>query len=175
MVRPASVTGLLAGWLLVASMATGSPAAASAVVPDRSLAGVRLVDMDGHAWSHERFRGRVTLIEFWATWCTPCLKELPVLRTLRERHSRQDFEILGVSFDVTDRRSFVSWTNRHAVDWPQVFDGRGRHGDAARQLRVIAVPTSYLVDREGKVVAMNLRGTRLARAVDALVATPATP
>ena len=166
----------LAGGLIVAvallSGAGARASTASAVLPDRSLASVRLVDMDGDVWSHDAFRGRVTLVEFWATWCAPCLNELPVLRKLRAQYGRQDFEVLGVSFDVTDRRAFVSWTNRHAVDWPQVFDGRGRHGDAARQLRVVAVPTSYLVDRLGRVVAMNLRGARLEGAVATLVSAP---
>ena len=144
--------------------------ASSRLALDRPLDDVRIVDMRGTVWSAGQFRGRVTLIEFWATWCAPCLTELPVLKQARARYARDDFEILGVSFDVIDRRTFVSWINRQGVTWPQAFDGRGRHGDAARQLRVVAVPTSYLVDRHGRVVAMNLRGERLLQAIERLVA-----
>ena len=137
---------------------------------DRPLENVRIVDMRGTVWTAERFRGRVTLVEFWATWCAPCLADLPVLKKARARYSRDDFEILGVSFDVIDRRTFVSWINRQGVTWPQAFDGRGRHGEAARQLRVVAVPTSFLVDRQGQVVAMNLRGDRLLAAIERFIA-----
>ena len=136
----------------------------------RGLDRLRLTDMDGRTWTAEDFQDRVILIDFWATWCAPCLSDLPYLKKARARHAREGFEILGVSFDVSDRRTFVSWLNRQRVDWPQVFDGRGRQGTAARQLQVIAVPTSFLIDRQGRLIAMNLRGERLLAAIDAAVA-----
>lgn len=130
---------------------------------------LQLHDMDGRRWTADDLRGRVTLIDVWATWCAPCLTELPYLTRARARYSREDFEILGVSFDVSDRRTFVSWLNRHRVDWPQVFDGRGRQGPAARQLGAVAVPTSYLIDRQGRLIGMNLRAERLLAAIQAAV------
>jgi thiol-disulfide isomerase/thioredoxin len=131
---------------------------------------LRFEDLDGEVWDAERLRDRVTLIDFWATWCAPCLAELPHLKRARAQYSREDFEILGVSFDVSDRRSFVSWLNRHAVRWPQVFDGRGRMSPAARHFRVDAVPASWLVGPDGRIVARNLRGERLLAAIDDEVA-----
>jgi len=135
----------------------------------RDLRALDVTDMQGTRWTADRLRGRVTLIDVWATWCAPCLTELPYLKRARARHSRDDFEVLGVSIDVSDRRTFVSWASRHGVAWPQIFDGRGRSGPAARQLQVVGVPTSFLVDRHGRVLAMNLRGERLLAAIDALV------
>ena len=134
-----------------------------------SVAAMRLIDMDGRVWSAGEIRGRVALLDFWATWCAPCLVELPYLKRARAQYSRDELEIIGVSFDVLDRRGFVSWINRRRVDWPQVFDGRGRHGPAARQFGVTAVPTSFLIDAEGKVVGRNLRGEQLLAAIDAQV------
>jgi thiol-disulfide isomerase/thioredoxin len=127
---------------------------------------MRLVDLDGREWTAARLRGRVTLIDFWATWCAPCLTELPYVKQARARYGRHEFEVLGVSFDVSDRRTLVSWLNRHAVEWPQVFDGRGRTGPAARHFGVSAVPTSFLIGADGALVAMNLRGERLLAAID---------
>jgi thiol-disulfide isomerase/thioredoxin len=145
-------------------------ASASAQSPaEGALARLRLIDLDGHEWTAERLRGRVTLIDFWATWCAPCLEELPYVKQARARYSREEFDVLGVSFDVTDRRAFVSWLNRHRVTWPQIFDGRGRRGEAARHFNVAAVPSSFLVDASGRIVARNLRGQRLLAAIDAHV------
>lgn len=143
--------------------------AANAVRSLRDLSALDLRDMEGTRWTIDRVRGRVALIDVWATWCAPCLTELPYLKRARAGYSREELEILGVSVDVSDRRTFVSWINRHGVSWPQVFDGRGRNGPAARQLGVIGVPTSFLLDRRGRVVAMNVRGERLLAFVDALV------
>jgi thiol-disulfide isomerase/thioredoxin len=169
--RPASACVLF----LMLSFAGGSLASTEGHGPVDGRARVlpldqlQLHDMDGRTWTAGDLRGRVTLIDVWATWCAPCLTELPYLKRAREQYGREDFEILGVSFDVSDRRTFVSWLNRHRVDWPQVFDGRGRQGPTARQLRVVAVPTSFLVDRHGRLIGMNLRGERLLAAIDAAV------
>lgn len=168
--------GVASAIAVVLSVAAGPVAAtdesrgmAVNAAPLSMLADLELRDMNGRNWTAGDLHGRVTLIDVWATWCAPCLTELPYLKRARERYGREDFEILGVSFDVSDRRTFVSWLNRHRVDWPQVFDGRGRQGPAARQLRAVAVPTSYLMDRQGRLVGTNLRGERLLAAIDAAV------
>ncbi len=150
--------------LLVAVLLAGATRA-QVTLPD-AIGLVHLEDLDGRVWDVDRLRDRVTLIDFWATWCAPCLAELPHLKQARARYTREEFEILGVSFDVSDRRSFVSWLNRHAVNWPQVFDGRGRMSPAARYFRVDAVPASWLVGPDGSVVARNLKGERLLAAID---------
>ena len=152
--------------LLALALAAGHAGAGQG----RSLEGMHLVDLDGVTWTADRLRGRVTLIDFWATWCAPCLTELPYLKRARARYDRRQFEVLGVSFDVSDRRTLISWLNRHGVTWPQIFDGRGRTGPGARQFGVTAVPTSFLVNGNGEVVAINLRGERLLAAIDAEVA-----
>jgi thiol-disulfide isomerase/thioredoxin len=175
--RPGSAWALV----LTLGLAGGSLAATERHAPADgraqalSLDQLRLRDTDGRVWTADDLRGRVTLIDVWATWCAPCLTELPYLKRARARYGREDFEILGVSFDVSDRRTFVSWLNRHRVDWPQVFDGRGRQGPAARQLRAVAVPTSYLIDRQGRVVGANLRGERLLAAIDVAVGRGRAP
>ena len=142
---------------------------ASARTFDQALTSMRAVDLEGTTWTAEQLRGRVTLIDFWATWCAPCLTELPYLKQARANYSRDEFEVLGVSFDVSDRRTLQSWLNRQGVMWPQVFDGRGRRGPLARHFGVSAVPTSLLVDGDGKLAGINLRGKRLLTAIDAEV------
>src|SRR5688500_10090836 len=143
------------------------PARARDAVRDQPL---KLVDLDGSVWTAGQLKGRVTLIDFWATWCAPCLADLPLLKQARARYTRDEFEVVGVSFDVSDRRSFISWINRQGVVWPQVFEGRGARSVAARQFAVEAVPSTFLFDADGKLVAKNLRGRQLLAAIDAQVA-----
>lgn len=140
-----------------------------------ALARLKTTDIDGQQWTVDDMRGRVVLIDFWATWCAPCLAELPRLKALRARHSREDFEILGVSLDVTSRQSFVSWLNRQRIDWPQVHERAGYADDVPRLFGVDRLPRTILVGREGNIAAVDLRGERLAARVDALVAAGAVP
>lgn len=127
------------------------------------------VDLEGRRWSGEELKGRVVLLEFWATWCAPCLSQIPLLRELRAQHGPERFEVLGVSLNSSQRRDFIAWVNRQRVSWPQIHDGRAFNGRVARTFGVRALPASVLIDRRGRVVAANLRDQALTRAVDALV------
>lgn len=148
---------LLALWI---SPATAQPAFT------RSVDGVRLIDLEGRAWNAEQLRGRVTVIDFWATWCPPCLAEIPYLKQARARFAPDEFQIIGVSLDVIDRRGLVSWLNRQNITWPQVFDGRGRQGPSARMFGVTALPTTFLIDEHGRIIGTHLRGGRLLDAIE---------
>ncbi len=146
------------------------PDAASAPLPAFSA-----TDLDGQRWTAADLRGRVVLLDFWATWCAPCLAELPRLKTLRARHSRADFEILGISLDVKSRRSFVSWLNRNRIDWPQVHERAGYAANLPRLFGVDRLPRTLVIARDGTIAATDLRGERLAAKIDALVADTRAP
>lgn len=127
-------------------------------------------DLTGQRWTAADLRGRVVLLDFWATWCAPCLADLPLLDMLRAKHSRADFEILGISLDVTSRRAFVSWLNRNRVDWPQVHDRSGYAGKVPRLFGIDQLPSTIVVGRDGRPAGIDVRGERLVALVDALVA-----
>ncbi len=126
-------------------------------------------DLGGARWTRRDLRGRVVLIDFWATWCASCLAELPALRRLRETHGSARFEILAVNLDVLARRDLVGWLRRNDVTWPQIADGRGYGSPLAHAFDVRSLPSSLLLDRDGRITAVNLRGKALADAVDRLV------
>jgi thiol-disulfide isomerase/thioredoxin len=109
------------------------------------------------------------LLDFWGTWCAPCLNELPRLKQLRERYSRDDLEIIGIMIEAASRRTLVSWLNRHRIDWPQVHE-RSYSGPLARAYGVSSLPATVLFRRDGALDAAGLRGERLARRVTELVA-----
>ena len=115
-------------------------------------------------------RGKVVLLDFWATWCAPCLEELPRLRKLHEELEDEGLVIIGVSLDAMEPRRFASWTRRQDVTWPQVRDGRSYAGDLPRLFGIEQLPSTVLFDRQGRIAARDLRGARLETAIRALLA-----
>lgn len=167
--RPSLWTlGLLGVLLAAASTARGAEARP---VGTASWDGFEAVTLDGHRVSAESLAGRVVLLDFWATWCVPCLGEIPHLREARERFPREDLAIFGVSLDQGARREVEAFLRRHGMSWPQLWDGRGFAGDLARRFRVESLPRSFLIDREGRIVATDLRGKELLAVLEALLDT----
>jgi peroxiredoxin len=134
--------------------------------------------LDGHVLNNDTLKGKVTLIDFWATWCGPCKVELPHIKVAWERFQGDDFQILGVSLDKAkdgDPAAFQKWCDDNGVTWPQVFDGKHWEAALAKTFGVKSIPFPLLVDREGNVVAADeaLRGDDLVVAIEAALSTPA--
>jgi thiol-disulfide isomerase/thioredoxin len=128
-----------------------------------------LTTVDGMVLEPSALADRVVLIEFWATWCAPCLARMPELEQAWERHREAGFMVVGVSLDRAHRRQLVAFLRRHGIDWPQLWDGRGFEGAMARRFGVEAVPRSFLFDRRGRLVAADLDGEALEAVVPALL------
>ncbi len=136
----------------------------------RAFASLDTHDMNGRRWTAADLRGRVVVLDFWATWCAPCWVEIPWLRDIHERFGPDRVQVLGISLDTTDRRTFVAWLNQRRVDWPQLWDRRGYDGAIALRFDIDALPRSVLVAQDGRVVGVDLRGARLLAAVETLLA-----
>lgn len=164
--------GVLPGPLLVllALMPACGGLTGSGGLDESALDDFRAEDLQGRIWDRDRMQGQVVLIDFWATWCGPCVEELPYLKTAYERYGDQGFEILGVSLDGPDRDAFRSWIEDKGIEWPQVHEGKQFDSRIAREFGVTAIPRSLLVGPDGKVIAKNLRGPRLVQAVERAVA-----
>ncbi len=117
--------------------------------------------LDGRTVSLDEYKGRVPLLDFWATWCGPCIAELPNVKRVYEKHHDEGFDILSVSLD-RDRSSLSRFVDREGLDWTHVYNGDARPGeDPASLYGVRAIPTMILIGRDGKVAAANVRGRRL--------------
>lgn len=115
---------------------------------------------EGRPLSLSSLRGKVVLIDFWASWCKPCRMEMPNVKRVYDQYKARGFEVLGVSLD----RDKGAWTQAIAQDglpWKHVSDLGFWNNAAAQQYGVSSIPYTVLVDRDGKVLGKNLRGPAL--------------
>ena len=123
-------------------------------------------DLDGKPLSISRFKGKVLLVDFWATWCGPCRVELPNVIATYQKHHKKGFEILGISLDQ-DEQAMKKFLASNKMTWPQYFDGLGWKNKLAARYGVNSIPATYLLDAQGKIIARDLRGDDLEKAVAA--------
>ena len=147
---------------------------ARGVVRKRELLGaiypIRLAGIDGRMLETQRLRGKVVLIDFWATWCAPCREGLPKLKALLASRQSKGLEILGVNFDESPK-SLRRFLARESVDWPQHCAVGGMDGAVAREFGLTRLPTLWLIDREGRLRDLDAR-VDLEGKIDRLLSEP---
>jgi peroxiredoxin len=115
---------------------------------------------DGKTMKLSDFRGKIVMIDFWASWCRPCRMENPnVLKAYNKYHGK-GFEILGVSLDQ-DKAKWLDAIKQDGLIWSHISDLGGWGSQPAKAYGVNSIPATVLVDKEGKIIARNLRGTAL--------------
>jgi peroxiredoxin len=126
-------------------------------------------DLDGKPLSVANEKGKIVLIDFWATWCGPCVHELPnVLKVYQADHAK-GFDIIGVSLD-SDKDKLTSFIKQKGMTWPQYFDGKAWENEISTKYGVDSIPATFLLGRDGKILGKDLRGDALATAVTTALA-----
>jgi len=100
------------------------------------------------------FKGKVVLIDFWASWCAPCRKANPKLETLYQKHKSNDFLVLGVSLDSKEA-SWINAIKKDRMTYPHVIDTENWNSQIVEAYGVENLPASFLINKNGEIVALN--------------------
>ncbi len=119
-----------------------------------------LNDSTGNPIAISSFKGKILLIDFWASWCGPCRRENPNVVRIYNDYKDKGFEIIGVSFDES-KSKWIDAIHQDQLTWPHISDLKGWQSYAAKLYSIQAIPATILLDREGIIIAKNLRGEAL--------------
>ena len=128
--------------------------------PGQTAAELSLPDLNGKSVSLASLKGKVVLIDFWASWCGPCRHNNPRLVKLYNKYHDKGLEIYGVSLDE-DMEDWKKAVHHDKLNWIQVIDDRGWAATSASAYGVDMIPSSFLIDRQGIIRNMNMEGPEL--------------
>lgn len=139
-----------------------------APAPGQSAPDFALTTIDGDSIRLSDYRGKVVLLDFWATWCGPCRMEMPYVKSAYERYHKRGLEIIGVSLDNTPTE-VRAYTKMSGMSWPQILQGRGTMTALKRDYGIRSIPAAFLIDQKGIVAATHPRGDGLLQAIENLL------
>ncbi|MFV1995699.1 MAG: TlpA family protein disulfide reductase [Verrucomicrobiales bacterium] len=122
----------------------------------------------GEAVDLAEMKGKVVLVDFWATWCGPCVSEMPNVIAAYKKYHDRGFEIVGISLDQ-DKDTLMGFIEEHKMPWPQYFDGKGWENDLAGKYGIRGIPATFLIGKDGKIAATDLRGGALEAELEKLL------
>lgn len=150
--------------LLIAFIANSAFAQNAMLTVGQTAPEIALSKIDGRPFSLDSLKTSLVLIDFWATWCAPCVEEQPALKALYKKFAPAvrdgKFEIIGVSLDK-DKSSWQKMVTRLKVNWTQISDLRFWKSPVAKDYGIEELPFNVLIDEQKKILAINLHGKEL--------------
>jgi len=129
---------------------------------------IALPSLNGDTLKLSSLKGKVVLLDFWASWCGPCRSANKDIGKLYSKFKEKGFEVFSVSFD-DDAKAWEKAVKKDKITWQQVNDNGGRDAKTAQQWYVDALPTTYLIGKDGKLLAMDLTEKQLEKALKDLL------
>jgi thiol-disulfide isomerase/thioredoxin len=133
-------------WSMHSYQAEGT-GAASPSSTRKALPPINLQDFDGKAVPSDQFKGNIIVLDFWATWCVPCIVEIPALNRLQEKYGSKGVKVLGVTMASGEASEVKPFIGRHKMKYTVLMGD----DDQVYDLNVVAFPTTYVVTRDMKV------------------------
>mgnify|MGYP001598694814 CR=1 FL=1 len=155
------ITALLAAFILVT-------AAQSQVRMRQAAPEIALRNERGDTIALSTLKGKVVLVDFWASWCGPCRQNNPGLVALYEKYKPLGLEIYGISID-SKKENWQNAIRQDKLNWIQVLDDKGWYAPSTLVYGVNAIPASYLLNKNGRIVGINLEGKELEHKLKSLL------
>jgi thiol-disulfide isomerase/thioredoxin len=125
----------------------------------------------GEKFDWSKYKGKVVLLDFWATWCGPCVGEIPNVKKAYEKYHEKGFEVVGISLDE-DVKELTAFQEKEKLPWVSIFPtgaDKGFEAPLAKQFFVNGIPATFLINRDGKLVSVSARGKRLETQLEKLL------
>lgn len=138
------------------------------VIKGQQAPEIALPGTSGDSIRLSAFKGKVVLIDFWASWCRPCRLSNPTVVRLYNKYKDKGFEVFGVSID-TKKSDWIKAIKQDKITYTQVIDNGGWNAATAAKYGVEAIPATFLLDKEGKITALDLESPALEKQIAALL------
>jgi len=117
-------------------------------------------DVEGNSIVLSKFKGKIVILDFWATWCPPCRKEIPNLKKIYSEFKGNDFEIISIALERKPDEYAKKFVKENGMDWVHIIDKEeGRK--IAKDYKIRYIPTMYVIDKKGKIIESGIRGDKL--------------